>query len=286
MTYHTHYETLQGVPKNALSELPPIGVELSKSLPPEIWRQFWKCGFWDTLYVSIIKININRSAPWGRRRSGGGGVWLGWQGVGWHLQVGAELVIRMVTLKQRAYYMSIKYGLFDQIIHQGATMTVRSLSLFVTRTTMLLVNIDTQTYSSECWKILIFLYDIWYYKIFSVYWTSTVHWLDLQITRFQSIAISAFRRSSRRVYFLLVGLADHCGPTSMSPCIGKDLLSSISRTTVELPGWFESRHSYRLWETFHGVVIIAENNASFHFSSVSTLWLLAPSGALIAIPTY
>ena len=67
--------------------------------------------------------------------------------MGWHLQVGAELIIiRMVTLKQRAYYMSIKYGLFDQIIHQGATMTVRSLSLFVTRTTMLLVNIDTQTY--------------------------------------------------------------------------------------------------------------------------------------------
>ena len=157
--------------------MPPIGVELSKSLPPEIWRQFWKCGFWDTLYVSIIKININRSAPWGRRRGGRGGVWLGWQGVGWHLQVGAELVIRMVTLKQRAYYMSIKYGLFDQIIHQGATMTVRSLSLFVTRTTMLLVNIDTQTYSSECWKILIFLYDIWYYKIFSVYWT--VQCIDL-----------------------------------------------------------------------------------------------------------
>ena len=80
------------------------------------------------------------------------------------------------------------------------------------------------------------LYDIWHDKIFSVYWTSTVHWLDLQITRFQSIAISALRRSSRRVYFLLVGLADHCGPTSMSPCIGKDLLSSISHTTVELPG--------------------------------------------------
>ena len=53
------------------------------------------------------------------------------------------IIIRMVTLKQLAYYMSIKYGLFDQIIHQGATMTVRSLSLFVTRTTMLLVNIVT-----------------------------------------------------------------------------------------------------------------------------------------------
>ena len=161
-------------------------------------------------------------------------------------------------------------------------MTVRSLSLFVTRTTMLLVNIDTQTYSSECWKILIFLYDIWHYKIFSVYWTSTVHWLDLQITRFQSIAISAFRRSSRRVYFLLVGLADHCGPTSMSPCIGKNLLSSISlsRTT----GWFESCHSYRLWQIFHGVVMIAENNASRHFSSVSTLWLFS-SDLLLYLPS-
>ena len=65
--------------------------------------------------------------------------------MGWHLQVGAELIIiRMVALKQLiAYYMSMKYEFFDQIIHQGATMTVRSLSLFVTRTTILLVNIDT-----------------------------------------------------------------------------------------------------------------------------------------------
>ena len=190
----------------------------------QVW-QFWECVFWGTLYVSIIKININRSAPRGRRGSGGGGVWLGGQGVGWHLQVGAELIIiRMVALKQLiAYYMSMKYEFFDQIIHQGATMTVRSLSLFVTRTTMLLVNIDTQTYSSECWKFLI---CIWHYKILSVYWTSTVHWLDLRITRFLSIAIPALRRSSRRVYFLLVGLADHCGPTSVSPCIGKNLLSS------------------------------------------------------------
>ena len=108
--------------------------------------------------------------------------------------------------------------------------------------------------------------------------------IDLQITRFQSIAISAFRRSSRRVYFLLVGLADHCGPTSMSPCIGKNLLSSISRTTVGLPGWFESRHSYRLWEIFHGVVIIAENNASRHFSSVSTFWLFS-SDLLLYLPS-
>ena len=84
-----------------------------------------------------------------------------------------------------------------------------------------------------------FLICIWHYKILSVYWTSTVHWLDLQITRFQSIAISAFRRSSRRVYFLLVGLADHWGPTSMSPCIGKNLLSSIEHNC-----W----NSWLIWE--------------------------------------
>ena len=36
------YTLTQGVPKNALSELPPIGVELSESLPPKIWWQFWQ----------------------------------------------------------------------------------------------------------------------------------------------------------------------------------------------------------------------------------------------------